>query len=189
MSTPTQQVSKSDLILLLLYSKGFSGRTNEPIHGITRLMKLLFLLHKEKNFVSPFHFEPYKMGPFSSEVYPELEFLMSFPKPDSPLISSRANATADFSVNPEQLKLVDDIAILDDEDYLVAASEVNKEFSLSLLGEKVAKQLWDELDMDYRNTIEKIKKQYGGLTLRNLLRHVYNEYPDMIIKSEIKGQL
>ena len=189
MNTPKQQISKSDLILLLLYSKGFSGKTNEPIQGITRLMKLLFLLHKEENFESPFSFQPYKMGPFSSEVYPELEFLQSFPKPDAPLINARMGSMTDLSVNPEQLKLVDDIAILDDEDYLFAASEVNKEFSLSQIGEKVASQLWNDLDTTQSGAIEKIKKQYGGLTLRNLLRHVYSEYPDMTVNSEIKDQL
>lgn len=189
MGTLKQQISKSDLILLLLYSRGFSGKENEPIQGITRLMKLLFLLHKEEKFDSPFHFEPYKIGPFSSEVYPELEFLQSFPNPDTPLIKTSVGDATDSSVNPEQLKLADDIAILDDEDYLLAASEVNKEFSLSLLGGKVAKELWNDLDVNQRDTIEKIKKQYGNLTLRNLLKHVYREYPDMTINSEIKDQL
>lgn len=189
MYLPKQQIPKSDLILLLLYSKGFSGKTNEPIQGITRLMKLLFLLDKEENFESPFSFQPYKMGPFSSEVYPELEFLQSFPKPDSPLINARISSTVDSSVNPEQMKLVDDIAILNDEDYLIAASEVNKEFSLTTIGEKIASELWNVLDESDRNAIEKIKKQYGNLTLRNLLRHVYSEYPDMTVNSEIKDQL
>lgn len=189
MGALNQQISKSDLILLLLYSKGFSGKINGPIQGITRLMKLLFLLHKEKNFESPFNFQPYKMGPFSDEVYPELEFLHTFPNPETPFIKMNAVGTIDSSVNPEQMKLVDDIAIFDDEDYLHTTSEANKEFSLSSLGEKVAKELWNNLDVDQRNAIEKIKKQYGNLTLRNLLRHIYNKYPDMTGKSEIKNQL
>jgi len=146
-------------------------------------------LDKEEKFETPFDFEPYKMGPFSSEVYPELEFLQSIPKPENPLVSARITNKIDSSINLEQLKVVDDIAILDDEDYLVAASEINKEFSLTSLGEKVASQLWNNLDEDQRRAIEKVKNQYGSLTLRNLLRHVYKEYPEMTVKSEIKDQL
>ena len=189
MDTANNQISKSDLILLLLYSKGSSGKNNESIQGITRLMKLLFLLDNEKDFNSPFNFQPYKMGPFSSEVYPELEFLQSFPRPDKPLIQTRVSSSTNLSVNPEQLKLVDDMAVLDDEDSSIAASEVNKEFLLSPIGEKVAGQLWNDLDGGSKDMIEKVKKQYGGLTLRNLLRHVYSEYPDMTVNSEIKDQL
>jgi len=189
MNTPDQQLSKSDLILLLLYSRGASDKTNEPIQGITRLMKLLFLLHKEENLESPFSFQAYKIGPFSSEVYPEMEFLQSFPKPDTPLINARTSSMADSSIGPEQLKMIDDIAILDDEDYLIATSDINKEFSLSPLGEKVASQLWNDLDTANKVAIEKVKRQYGSLTLRSLLRHVYSEYPDMTVNSEIKDQL
>src|SRR3989344_6285597 len=79
-------LEKSDMILLLLYGRGAKGHFSEPIQGITRLMKLLFLLEKEAGINDGFSFVPYKMGPFSSEVYPELEFLRNFPLPENPLV-------------------------------------------------------------------------------------------------------
>lgn len=189
-SQPSQQrTSKSDLILLLLHSRGPSGKKNEPIYGITRLMKLLFLLYEEGSFRGLFDFQAYKMGPFSSEVYPELEFLQSFPMPENPLVNTRADSKDASTFNPEELKLVDDMVIFGEEDYLVAASENNKEFSLSSIGEKVADQLWNEINPSIKEEIERIKKQYGGLTLKDLLRYIYEKYPNMTVKSEIKDQL
>ena len=39
-----------DVVLLLLYAPGTSGGPCEPVRGITRLQKLLFLLWKEGGF-------------------------------------------------------------------------------------------------------------------------------------------
>ena len=39
--------SPKDLVMLLLYAKGHTGRVCEPIRGRTRLMKTVFLLKEE----------------------------------------------------------------------------------------------------------------------------------------------
>lgn len=189
METKGQQITKSDLLLLVLFAKGFSGKVNEPIRGITRLMKLLFLVCREKEFEATFNFEPYKMGPFSSDVYPELEFLQTVPSPQQPFVKTISNGeNTDSLTSPEQIKMMEDLA-LDDGDYPLTSSEANKDFMLSDLGVKVAEQLWNDLDQGGKDVISKIKIQYGNLPLRTLLRHVYKDYPEMTINSEIKDQL
>lgn len=181
-------VDKTDLLMLLLYSRGKSGKTNEPIVGITRLMKLLFLLKKEQNF-DQFEFEAYKMGPFSSDVYPELEFLQSFPTPDTPLVLSKNHIDPQAPATPatpENFRLIEEAS---EQESALTSDEINKPFALSELGIKVAGELWQQVGSDNQAKIEKIKSQFGSLTLKELLRYVYKTYPDMTVNSEIKDQL
>ncbi len=178
-------VDKTDLLMLLLYSKGKSGKTNEPIVGITRLMKLLFLLKKEQNF-DQFEFEAYKMGPFSSDVYPELEFLQSFPTPDTPFVLSKNHIDPRAPATPENLRIIEEAS---EQESALTSDEINKPFALSELGVKVAGELWQQVGSDNQTKIEKIKSQFGSLTLKELLRYVYKTYPDMTVNSEIKDQL
>ncbi len=182
-----QGISKTDLLLLLLYSNGFSGKYNEPIRGITRFMKLLYLIEKESEIENSFHFEPYKMGPFSSEVYPEIEFLKNFPSPDNSFLRTKPEEFCDETTNPEQIKIIEDINL--DEDAPLNCSEVNTEFSLSALGMKVAEQLWIGINSNEKKALIDIKTNYGNMALRDLLRYVYKKYPDMTTKSIIKDQL
>jgi len=77
--------NKTELLLLLLYAS--DGPTPSPsaapIVGITRLEKLLFLAKLEQSFLhdapyeQDFHFVPFKMGPWTQEVYDEVDFLES----------------------------------------------------------------------------------------------------------------
>ena len=155
-------IDKNDLLLLLLYSKGKSGSNNEPIVGITRLMKLLFLLNKEQN-LNQFSFEPYKMGPFSGDVYPELDFLQNFPSPEKPFVEVKNNNDSTSGVTPESLKMVDDAQ---ESDAYLNLENVNKTFYLSDLGIKVADEIWKSIGEENQSKIEKIKSQYGSLTLK-----------------------
>src|SRR5436305_3868248 len=81
-----QATSSKDLLLLLLYAKGARGEAAEPIAGRTRLMKMVFLFDKElrRDFdlgrviadeAIP-RFEAFDYGPFSANVYSDLEFLI-----------------------------------------------------------------------------------------------------------------
>jgi uncharacterized protein YwgA len=58
-------------ILALLYSKGKNDKIAEPIYGKTVLVKLLFLLWKNKvttKRFTDFSFEPYNYGPYDDRV-------------------------------------------------------------------------------------------------------------------------
>lgn len=180
-------LEKSDLILLLLYGKGAKGQYGEPVQGITRLMKLLFLLDKEAGVNNGFSFVPYKMGPFSSEVYPELEFLRNFPSPEEPLVKgNEINTASDADVSPEQVQYIDDIQF---DEAPPDNAEVDVAYQLTEVGKKIAKELWVDLDEKNKSGIEAIKGKYGNWPLRKLLKYVYEKYPNMTTNSEIKDQI
>ncbi len=87
MTKSSLKYSGKHIILLLLYSTGSSDQVNESISGRTRLMKMLFLFDKEirKAFerdvgleIIDFPvFEPWHYGPFSKQVFDDLEFLVN----------------------------------------------------------------------------------------------------------------
>ena len=72
-----------DLILVLLYARGVSGKECEPIEGITRLQKFVFLLNQGRvpgelvKIAKEYGYQPYKMGPYSDELRDDLETLIS----------------------------------------------------------------------------------------------------------------
>ena len=62
-------------------------------------------------------------------------------------------------------------------------------FKLTEDGRTVAKWLWGALPDGLRDDLVSLERQYGRLPLRELLRLVYERYPEMTTRSEIKGQL
>jgi uncharacterized protein YwgA len=180
-------ISKPDLLLSLLYAKGVANKNAEPIVGITRLTKLLFLVEKNAKLEDCFSFEPYKMGPYSSEIYSEIDFLQNFPSPDKALLKVKKYNTSDRLISPEQIKYFYDAAI-DEEVFVSDISDNNNNdiYQLSEIGIKVAQRVWDNLTGDKKTQIENIKKNFGSMPLRKLLRYVYDKYPDMTVNSIIK---
>jgi uncharacterized protein YwgA len=81
--TPLRLETSLDLTLALLYAPGKTGKFGEPIEGITRLQKLLFLLQQGKGpralvaQAKQYAYQPYKMGPYSPGVREDLEILLS----------------------------------------------------------------------------------------------------------------
>lgn len=177
------------LIMNLLHAPGSSGNYDEPIDGITRLTKLLFLLKEESNISNQLMFVPYKMGPFSSEIYKVIEFMKTYPdpnRPDGSLLRVKEKNDAK-GVDPEALKYINDAAsdADDPQDIKFGTST----FELTDIGKKVAAKVWDSLPSKEQDAIQNVKAKYGDLTLKDLLRYVYKTYPDMAVKSEIKHQL
>jgi len=215
MSNSIEAVDKStDLILLLLFARGQDGNVAQPVRGITKVMKLLFLIEKEGEVENGFDFKPYKMGPFSNKVYPQLEFLQSFPKANSPLVERgdviRKNDSqfnffftsskqleaeqltrelVDKSISPEQLKAIDDLDGGNDPDSPpLTGEEVNVEYKLTELGIKFAELLAKKEPALFAKA-ENVKKKYAGMSLKELLRYVYTRYPDQTSASIIKEQI
>src|SRR5687768_3535597 len=75
----TIDIPRRDLELLLIgLSPTSQGVESDGLSGITRLQKLIFLLEREEGLEgsgSKFSFTPYKAGPYSPEIYDDLEFL------------------------------------------------------------------------------------------------------------------
>jgi len=73
-----QRIERTDMLLLLLYASGPSGRKCEPIRGKTRLQKEIFLTQKElrkAGIFTYYSFRPYKLGPYSEELYDDIEYM------------------------------------------------------------------------------------------------------------------
>lgn len=66
------------MLLLLLYAEGSSKQKCEIIKGKTRLQKEVFLTQKKLRDVGVFTyypFRPYKLGPYSKELYDDIELM------------------------------------------------------------------------------------------------------------------
>lgn len=73
-----QRISRADMLLLLLYAEGPSKQKGEAIKGKTRLQKEVFLTQKKLRDVGIFtyySFKPYKLGPYSKELYDDIELM------------------------------------------------------------------------------------------------------------------
>lgn len=145
----------------------------EEIEGTTELQKLLFLLEKETDFVDiyedvTFDFQPYKYGPFSEQVYDELELLLAL----------GAVKEVDDKIDYDGIKRDDD-----------RSEYAGKKFVLTEKGEKMAREvnkaLEDELEEEFLEIIE----QYGDLDLEELLFYVYDQYSTYTTNSQIKEQV
>lgn len=196
-------------IMLLLYAKGASGRVNEIVEGRTRLTKMLFLLDKEHGVVgraAKLNFEAYAFGPYDPQIYDDLAFLenMAWIRGSS----AATTGTLEFSdVIEEKDSSVAflDASELDEADlsfeYLMSgvAEDVperyeTRKYALSDRGleqvESTIKAARNSPDFpQMMAAIEEVKKRYNQLPLRDLLRYVYNRYPDSASDSTILEQL
>ena len=177
----------SDLLIVLLYSQGASGTINEPIEGITRLQKLMFLLRQgigpEKlvNIAESYGYKPYKMGPYSDDLNADIEELISA-----------------GIIHSEQLKywIHDDSDNSADLDPDIDAPSIKKKKVISLkfsltspLGIEIGKDLWETLKKEDKAGMTKFKSFFNSLSLRQLLIFAYEKFPEFTTKSIIKGQL
>lgn len=185
--------NRAALLLALLYA-GEGRETGQqrptPVEGITRLEKLLFLLDVEKQFLTSvpdaerFHFVPFKMGPWTQEVYDEVDFLDSLglvTKTDRP-----ERSPAD-DVHDQELF---SSAIVDkwQRDSAISASG-SETFQLSEAGRARAAKLWAALSDNERAQIIDVKRKFNRMNLRQFLRYVYKQHPQYAAESEIKEYL
>lgn len=181
--------SSKDLLMLLLYAKGRSGEACEAIVGRTRLMKMVFLFDEEirKKFnleevvpkgILP-EFEAYDYGPFSAQVYDDLEFLVNMGFVDVSAFGSR-ELLADEAEEYEYWQ-----AISGDED-----RPFQEQFTLTDVGTKfVEKKLKSELTDEQWQVLDDFKKRCTSASVTALLKYVYARYPKMITKSKIRDQV
>jgi len=182
----SNKLNRKDLLLLLLFSPGSSGEEAEPIDGRTRLMKLLFLLQFQVDFPvdkileskSKYEFQPYHYGPFTKDVYNDLEFLENVG-----LIEFYTKGIAGEADQNEEEKLVEDIVIGEDKE------DINLEFKeegyrLTPAGSTfVTEKLIPTAPEDLLRVIRELKGKFASLPLVSLLRYVYSKYPDYAQKS------
>ena len=186
-SQPLRVENAMDLLLTLLYAPGKKGTAAEPIEGITRLQKLLFLLQQDvgpKQMVQEaeaYRYKAYKMGPYSEQLRGDLEELESagivvtkrldYWLPDDG--DGVPEKGADFDTPTRKTKRVE-----------------SYRFSLSPdLGQKIGKDLWGSLAPKKREELAAFKAFFNSLSLRQLLIFTYEKYPKFTEASTIRKQL
>lgn len=101
------QLNSVDIILLLLYSPGYTDMINEPINGRTKITKMLFLFEKElsKKFKldkltgneDVFKFTAWNFGPMSATIFKNLDFLKNIGFVESTFATSYNVTTEEVS--------------------------------------------------------------------------------------------
>lgn len=172
---PPEPLEGPDFVLLLLDAQDPSGARGQ-LTGVTRLEKMLFLAEQEKRvsrFVDePFLFKPYHYGPYSKEVYEAVELLEGA-----------------GLVQEERLLHGHVLDELEEMEAALSESEgVERRFVLTNDGEAIAGYLAD-LHPELRNALTDIRKKYGGMSLRALIRYVYQTYPEFAAASRIRDEV
>lgn len=165
-----------DLLVGLLYAKGPTRRFGEPIKGITRLEKLVFLALEEGGFAnakSDYSYKPYELGPYSKEVIDYLEALKQ-----AHLVKS------DLEEFESHREVLDAIAATGS---VEAAGEPGKVevYSLTDRGLQVGERVFKMLRPEERRSIEDLKRRFNSVPLGELLKYVYTNYRAMTTKSKI----
>lgn len=167
-----------DLLMALFYSNN-----QERIEGVTRLVKLIFLLVNEggfKEFEREYGFEAYDYGPWSSQVFDFTETikelglikveereLTAFEEKDFDLIETELNVSEVPEIKENKITI----------------------FSLTPDGVKVGEVIYKNLSNEERERVEAIKRRYNKMPLADLLRYVYARFPQFTIKSLIRGKI
>ncbi len=179
--------NRKDILLLLLYAPGATGDDAEPIDGRTRLMKLLYILHRQLELEhrlgieKPYSFEAYHYGPFSKDLYDDLEFLANV----GLVISTPKGLAGPFDQREEE-RVVADTSIGESGDDASLLYEEGR-FRLTQKGiDFVRTRLLPNVPDQIMRAISNTKAELGSLSLTTLLRYVYSKYPDSAKNSKLQ---
>lgn len=185
--------NKKDILLLLLYSPGCTDQINEPVIGKTRLVKMLFLFHKEciKYFRKGtriteedfYKFFPWNFGPFSTQVYDDIMFftLREFITEDPAEEEVIPEAASEWWEWMRMSSTDADEGVLTDYD--------EHSFRLSEKGVAFTRELYDSLTRAQMETLKVFKAKLNSAPLKAILQYVYTEYPDFTARSKIKEDI
>ena len=173
----------ADLILLLIDL----AERNDPsgwFRGVTRLEKIIFILHEEYGAAqwittdTP-KFIPYKLGPYSRHVYEALDFLSSYNLIDDEFTGVASNIERSILDSMEELMTT----------YSSTIPYEERRFKLSKDGRRAATALKEMTNPSALESIEECYMKYGTMPLSRLLRYVYQNYPHYTGQSIIKGEV
>jgi hypothetical protein len=177
--TQRPELEVDDAIVLLLGAPSKVSTLRNRIDGITRLEKLLFLLERETSLGRELsenpEFESHNFGPFSSKVYQAVDTLAAagLLEDSAALASSTEDAW--------------------EAEHLIGTSPsdpyATRNFSLTDKGQRYYKALIEELPHGTEDVVERFKQRFGTLPLRQLIRYVYQRYPDYTDKSLIRRDI
>jgi len=182
------EINRKDILLILLYVPGIRGQCGEPIKGITRLTKLLFLLnqiYKIDSYVGKYYsFEAHNYGPFTREIYDDLDFF-----DDLGFVEKKG----EDSIQREEYYILEEIfedllSFKEETELLHQDSYKEIEFRLTARGRTFVEKMINQVPLIEKACIE-VKKRFGSIPLTSLLRYVYKKYPNMAKESVRKDLL
>lgn len=179
----------ADYLLLLLYLNN-----QEPIKGAVRLTKMMFLFNKQisetlkgKGLESDQlpNFIAYNYGPFSKDVYEQIELFTGIGFVSVTDINTK-----------EEMSGIDDVVETEfiDECYQ-GDSELKTEnnfweYRITDVGKGfVEKELLADLTDEQKGILEAFKRKITEMPIKQLLYYVYTNYPDYTEKSLIKDEV
>ena len=177
-----------DLLITLLYAPGKTC-VAEPVEGITRLQKLMFLLQQEEKFspkdlvalAKEYEYEAYKMGPYARRLNQDLEELESA----GIVVTERLDywLSDDMDSPPEG-------GVHFDSPASSKKRIQSSKFRLSDdLGHPIGEELWESLTEKQREELSEFKEFFNSLSLRQLLIFTYERFPKYTSESTIKEYL
>jgi len=187
-----KKLTNKHLLLMLLYSPGLSNKVNEPIRGRTRLMKMIFLFKEElqKEFLkekrnlefSLPEFYPWHYGPFSKDVFNDLEFFRN----NSYIIDQSTNEEKSNIEAEEYENWIDDY-LLGNEKEIEKYFVVEEYFKLTQKGEDwVKNKLFDNLTEKQKELLHDFKRKFNAAPLESIIRYTYLQYPQYTNASKIR---
>lgn len=170
-------IETDDMIVLLL---GAPGGSEAPGHldGVTRLEKLVFLLEHEtpaRTWATEVaDFRSHRFGPFSAKIYQAVDSLWAYE-----LLKDSARVSDNTEDRWEAVNVVGNE--LD--------PYTTRTFELTERGFRYYAALIAELPDDAEAILTRFKERFANLPLRQLVRYVYERYPEFTDKSEIRDQV
>ena len=167
-----------DIIVLLLGAPSSNPTLAGRLKGVTRLEKLMFLIEQETNISDVIQeemdFTAHNFGPFSAKIYQMLDVLAAAQLvKDS---SKPSDSTEDsWEVSEVIGGPIDPFA--------------TRDFELTERGRRYYQALIAELPRRVETDLSKFKDRFGKLPLRQLVRYVYQNYPDYTENSVIKDEI
>lgn len=165
-------------VLLLIFEANERLFGAKSFRGITRLEKLVFLLRHETKFtgiLTFFEFQPDNFGPFSKKVYECLDILENYG-----LLEFSSKTYGSAYADAGETRLREEIRESDED----AQKITERIFTLTEDGRTVAKALvLDYVTPSDKAAVDRIVSRFGRMPLKQLIRYVYNNYPETTVNS------
>ncbi len=183
------KLNGADYLLLLLFLNEKS-----PIYGAIRLEKMMFLFNKE---IAPILkekgldsdnlpvFIAYNFGPFSKDVYEQVELFkgLKFIQVKDLKSIEEMGEIDDYEESP----YVDELS---NNGYVLKSDGTYYKYSLLKLGEEyVVQKILPQINEEQRSLLETFKAKITSLYPKQLLKYVYSKYPDYTTKSLILNEV
>ena len=170
----TAPIETDDLVVLLLGADS-AGTPAGRIDGITRLEKLVFLIENELKpqwLDESADFISHHFGPFSAKVYDAVDVLNA---------ASMISDSAAPSTSPEDSW---------EAEYIIGEDQyATRNFELTPRGREYYNALLQDLPKGVEEQISAFKSRFAGAPLRQLIRYVYQRFPDYTDKSLIRNDI